>query len=471
MLLPIARVNRRVPWRSSLALSLLSFGAFGLAAGGCGAPAPNEQPDTTATTDIDPTTNDPTTTEQLPTTTGDNATTDIDGVPMGDGDGDSDTEETTGPMGVDGEFCNDFELEFLPNTPTVFILVDQSSSMFETINVNGTQTNLWDPMKAGVLEVVEALQSEVRFGFATYTGTQTMCTGIQTSTAIAENNFDVIKAAYDGQKDIMIPNDFQSKGETPTPAALMEVTNLLLADPSPGERFIFLVSDGEPDFCEDNWGDCAVDATIAALQYAHAQGIKSFVFGIENDNIKNPDFFDFFAQGGVGEAPNWSEGLDVLPYSGALQSKCEGSATVPLWAELRELNGHAPPAEGCDPKPPEGNTACYVPAATYSETGGTATAYMDADPAAIAASILNEVEMLKSCVIDVNFAVAEGAKDKGEIYVGDLTVPIAQEDWRLNTESQIELLGASCDKWMLPETSEFFAGFPCEVIEEKPIIR
>src|SRR5690242_11496586 len=181
MLLPIARVNRRVPWRSSLALSLLSFGAFGLAAGGCGAPAPNEQPDTTATTDIDPTTNDPTTTEQLPTTTGDNATTDIDGVPMGDGDGDSDTEETTGPMGVDGEFCNDFELEFLPNTPTVFILVDQSSSMFETINVNGTQTNLWDPMKAGVLEVVEALQSEVRFGFATYTGTQTMCTGIQTS--------------------------------------------------------------------------------------------------------------------------------------------------------------------------------------------------------------------------------------------------------------------------------------------------
>src|SRR6478609_8097478 len=382
MLLPIARMKRPAPWRSSLACSLLSFAAFGLTAGGCGAPAPTEQPDTTATTDIDPTTSDPTT-EPDPTTTGDNGTTDIDGVPDTTATSDE-PEETTGPLGVDGEFCNDFELEFLPNTPTVFILVDQSSSMFETINVNGTQTNLWDPMKAGVLEVVEALQSDVRFGFATYTGTQTMCTGIQTSTPIAENNFDVIKAAYDGQKDIMVPNDFQTKGETPTPAALLEVTNLLLADPSPGERFIFLVSDGEPDFCEDNLGDCAVDATIAALQYAYSQGIKSFVFGIENDNIKNPAFFDYFAQGGAGEAPSWSEGLDVMPYSSPLQSKCEGSVTASPepWAQLRELNGHAPPAESCgDNFPSEtGNTACYMPAATYSEAGGTAMAYMDPDP-------------------------------------------------------------------------------------------
>jgi len=470
MLLPIARMKRLAPWRSSLACSVLSFAAFGLTAGGCGAPAPTEQPDTTATTDIDPTTGDPTT-EPDPTATGDNGTTDIDGIPETSATSDE-PEETTGPLGVDGEFCNDFELEFLPNTPTVFILVDQSSSMFETINVNGTQTNLWDPMKAGVLEVVEALQSDVRFGFATYTGTQTMCTGIQTSTAIAENNFDVIKAAYDGQKDIMVPNDFQTKGETPTPAALLEVTNLLLADPSPGERFIFLVSDGEPDFCEDNLGDCAVDATIAALQYAYSQGIKSFVFGIENDNIKNPAFFDYFAQGGAGEQPSWSEGLDVLEYSSPMQSKCDKRPEAQTWADLREINGHAPPAESCGTnQPPEGNTACYMPAATYSEAGGTAMAYMDPDPSAIATSILTEVEMLKSCVIDVNFAVADGAKDKGEIYVGDLTVPIAQEEWRLNTPSQIELLGASCDKWLLPDTSEFFAGFPCEVIEEKPIIR
>lgn len=467
ILTPIRGLRRRA-WRPSLVLSSAAFTGIGLLAGACGAPAPPDG-DGTATTDIDPTTSDPTTDTQDPTTNGGNDTSDIGDIPMGDGD---DEEETTGPLGVDGEFCSDFELQFLPQTPTVYILVDQSSSMFETINVGGTQTNLWDPMKAGVLQVVEALQADVRFGFATYTGTNAMCTGIQTSTPIAVNNFEAIKTAYDAQKDIMIPNDFQTKGETPTPAALLDVTELLLADQSPGERFIFLVSDGEPDFCEDNWGDCAVDATIAALQYAHAQGIRSFVFGIENDNIKNPAFFDYFAQGGSGEAPSWTEGLEVLPYSSPLQSKCEGSATVPLWAELRELNGHAPPADSCGTnRPPEGNTNCYMPAATYSAAGGTATAYMDADPAVIAENILTEVEMLKSCVIDVNFEVADGAKDKGEIYVGDLVTPIAAADWRLNTPSQIELLGVSCDKWLMPETSDFFAGFPCEVIEEKPIIR
>lgn len=481
MILSSPRRKSLSKWRTSLAHSalsrtacVLSCTALSLSVGACGAPARDVGDGdtgfqiTTATTDS--------TTE---TTTSDGSTTtDSSGdsgfhIPddPGDGDGDTDTDGTTGPLGVDGEFCSDFAIEFVTRVPKVYILVDQSSSMFTPVNVGGVQTNLWDPLKAGVLDVVEALQDDVRFGFATYTGTQTMCTGIQTNTPIDRHNFDAIKAAYDSQTDIMVPNEFNTKGETPTPAALLDVVETLLADEVPGDAYIFLVTDGDPDFCDDNLGDCAVDATIAALQYAYAQGIKSFVFGIDNTNIKNPAFFDFFAQGGAGEAPNWTEGLDVLAYSSALQSKCEGSASVPLWSELRELNGHAPPADSCgtNQPPEEGNTACYAPAGTYSAAGGMATAFLDPDPTSIASQILTEVEALKSCLIEVNFAVEAGQEDKGEVYVGNLAEPIPANEWRMTSSSTVELLGASCDLWLSPDTVDFFAGFPCEVIEEQPI--
>ena len=68
--------------------------------------------------------------------------------------------------GPDGDDCNEVELSFASRTPSVFILVDRSSSMFER--------GLWSPLKEGVLAVVEALDDEVRFGFSSYTGAQGM---------------------------------------------------------------------------------------------------------------------------------------------------------------------------------------------------------------------------------------------------------------------------------------------------------
>jgi hypothetical protein len=446
--------------------------AVGLAAGACGAPPAPSGENTTSS--------EPTgivTSGEATTSSGSGGHDGSSGIDASSATGDPTTEEeetgavtTTGPLGVDGEFCSDFEIEFLARTPTVFVLVDQSSSMFDVINSGGGTTNLWDPMKAGVLAVVEQLQADVRFGFATYTGTQSMCTGIQTSTPIAENNFEAIKTSYDALKDVKVGNDTSTKGETPTPAAVHAVTDLLLADPSPGDRYIMLVSDGEPDFCDDNLGKCAADATIAALQYAHSKGIKSFVFGIENANIDDPLLFDFFAQGGAGESPDWEVGLDVTAYSSVLESECADRPVAAKWAELQGLLGNAPPADACGTnQAPEGNVECYQPAANYDALGGTATAFMDADPEALAEQIFTQVEALKSCVIEVNFAVNAGSESLGEIYVGDLTTPIPAADWRMNTPSQVELLGASCDLWLLEETKDFFAGFPCEVIVEQPI--
>ncbi len=60
--------------------------------------------------------------------------------------------------------CNKVEIEFAPRVPSVFILVDRSSSMFER--------NLWAPLKDGVLAVIDRLDEEIRFGFSSYTGAQ-----------------------------------------------------------------------------------------------------------------------------------------------------------------------------------------------------------------------------------------------------------------------------------------------------------
>jgi hypothetical protein len=32
----------------------------------------------------------------------------------------------------------------------------------------------------------------------------------------------------------------------------------------------------------------------------------------------------------------------------------------------------------------------------------------------------------------------------------------------MNSETELELLGAACEKWLDPNVTDFFAGFACE---------
>lgn len=163
--------------------------------------------------------------------------------------------------------CNKVEIEFAPQVPSVFILVDRSSSMFER--------SLWDPLKAGVLAVVQQLEKEIRFGFSSYAGTAgTQCPELTTIVPIAELNYAAIKRAYDA---IAKP---QLKGETPTSLALQEVTKTLLQQPKNSPNYIVLVTDGEPDFCDDPNVTCSRDAVVGAAQAAHAQGVGTFIFSV-----------------------------------------------------------------------------------------------------------------------------------------------------------------------------------------------
>src|SRR5690606_382180 len=134
--------------------------------------------------------------------------------------------------------CNQVEINFESKVPAVFILVDRSSSMFER--------GLWEPLKNGVLSIVEQLDRDVRFGLSSYTGQAGgTCPDLTSTVMVTDDNFASIKSAYDA---ITAPN---YKGETPTARSIDEVVKVLAKEPASTPKFILLVTDGEPDFCDD----------------------------------------------------------------------------------------------------------------------------------------------------------------------------------------------------------------------------
>lgn len=411
-------------WRTSLAATALGSAALGMTAGGCGAPE-RELGDG----DSGSGTSSGKTSGGTATSGSGNDSGFV--IPVLTGDGDGDDETTTEAMGVDGEFCSDFAIEFLAQTPTVYVLVDRSGSM------GSTQENFWVPLRDALLPAVETLQAEVRFGFGTYTSTMMSQCDEPTSVLddlgiITENNYAAIAEKYNSYPD---PNG----GDTPTGAALLDVMDILLADDAPGEKYIVLVTDGNPDLCNNGNVKCFQDALVGTLQQVRAAGIETIIFGLEaKQQPLDAEIMTVFANAGAGQPVAWAQGVPnpMQQNQSAIQNECAG-----------QLLG------------------------TYSAVGGTAGAFLSADPAALVTNLQGKVAGLKSCIIDVNFAVDAGSESKGEIYVGDLTTPIAASDWRLNSASQIELLGNSCELWKLKETVNFFAGFPCDVITEVPIIR
>ena len=346
-----------------------------------------------------------------------------------------DTDPKGGPDGK--EYCQEADVDFKPRTPTVFVLVDRSGSIYGL--------NLWDALRDGVLPVVEELQSDVRFGFGTFTGTQQTCTGLEMpATLPALDNYEAIAATYTGLGSVPP----EGKLETPTAFAIQQATDVLLADTeAPGERFILLgTGDADPDFCNDPPPQCGADATVASLQIAHSKGVNTLVFAIEHDGLAQPDWFHYYAQAGLGQQPDWPDGLEVGTYNGKLDSECNSHA---YWTTMKTENGNE----------------AFLPAGHYSAEGGSAMAFLNDNVVEIAAGIKAKVEGLKSCVFnlaDSNVEVKAGSESSGDIYVDDEIIP--QDQWRMNDPTTLELLGEACETWQRPEVSKFFAGFPCDAI-------
>jgi hypothetical protein len=353
------------------------------------------------------------------------------GVDLGSGGNGTGSGDGTGPDGQ--KFCQAAPYKFEPQTPTVYVLVDRSGSIFGL--------NQWGPLRDAVLPVIQELQADVRFGFGTYSGTQASCVGLEDMGSIGLNNYDAI-AGYYGN----LGQPVQQPQETPTAQAIDQTVELLGNDAgAAGPKAILLVTaDDDNDFCDNPAVECGNDAVISAVQVAHDAGVKTFVFGLDNGGIDHPEWFDYWAQAGQGEQPNWADALNITQYNGKVYDACN---SLTPWKTRWTALGRGG----------------FNPIGLYSTAGGTAKAFLSADTTAVANEIRSKVQGLKNCIFDLsasNVEVKEGAE--GTIYVNNEIIP--DDQWKMNSPTVLELTGDACTNWLKPEVTDFFAGFACEAL-------
>jgi hypothetical protein len=83
-------------------------------------------------------------------------------------------------------------------------------------------------------------------------------------------------------------------------------------------------------------------------------------------------------------------------------------------------------------------------------------------------TLASTIAGVRSCVFDLQGRVKIDLKlaDTGDVQIDGVKVPFGGNDgYRLNSETQIELLGAACQRLRLPETKKVFIDFPCEAVE------
>lgn len=342
---------------------------------------------------------------------------------LGDGSG-SDQDAGAGHDCDPQPGCNDLAVEFESLTPTVMILVDRSSSMFDI--PFGDSPNRWQPLKdalVGENGVVRQLQDSVRFGFATYTHQQ--INGIEgcpliDSVEIAENNYDPIKGLYDTvsiDPATTGPDKQLYKGETPTGAAINSVLPILEADTNPGPKFLMLVTDGEPDTCATPDPQCGQDEAIAAVQSAYDQGIQTFVVGVGDIGLEH---LQDLANAGTGQ-----------PVAQREPNDCGETGTL----------------------------------ATYSAEGGNAQYHKPSDPDALRRDIGGVIGSVRSCEFTLNHEVDLDTVGQGTVLLNCEEVPHDDPNgWRMNSSTELELLGSSCNGVKTAVDPFVYITFPCDVI-------
>jgi hypothetical protein len=366
---------------------------------------------------------------------------------------------SAGDSGAAGHYaCMQGQYSFVPKTPTVFLLVDQSGSMFGCRTNGGAKSGTanecanhadtsWYPLRDGVLQVVQQLGAEVRFGFSAFTGEagDAMCPMMAPVTP-ALDNYQPIADRYNALKP-------PRKGETPTRNALAQVGALLAADQAPGEKFILFVTDGQPDYCDDGNELCPPDSVVGELQTLAKGGIKTLVFGISSPLTTISDtVLAGFANAGAGQPV-----ARLVPDVNAIFDQCAG---VPGWAADFATTGK---------QATQGHTiGDYDPAG-----GGTAKVYKPdlTNQQALVGSIRNALSGVKSCVFDLSnldgkkITVDQTQLPRARVIVMGTEVPLDDANgWHMTSDTQLELSGTSCDLWRKPENMTIDFQFPCEAI-------
>lgn len=241
--------------------------------------------------------------------------------------------------------CADVHLTATPVTPTVMLIVDQSSSMTWGFGSGTRWGALKDSLLADSTGLISELQSNVKFGLAMYSSRDSDDDGridegsvcpMLTTVAPAMNNFDAIAATY-GPANVI--------DETPTGDSINAVLDSLEVDADSDETTVFIVAtDGEPDTCSVPNPKTGQDEAIAAVTRAFGSGVRSYILSVGSD-ISTGHLQDM-ANAGVGmasgeTAPYWVAGGDT-----GLRDALREIIGNTLSCEV-ELEGTLDPAMAC----------------------------------------------------------------------------------------------------------------------------
>jgi hypothetical protein len=333
--------------------------------------------------------------------------------------------------------CNDAFTAFEAETPTVLLLVDRSSSMFDQ-TFTGSD-NRWDATQAALVGsggVITNLEQSISFGLATFTHQQAngeaQCPQLGGLDAgFALGNATALSAVLDAAAYNPIDDgggsDTAYKGETPTGAAVEAAAARLAPVAAAGPTYLVLITDGMPDTCGLADPQCGQDAAIAAVQGAHAQGIETRVVGVALSEAEETNYLQQLANAGVGEPV-----VEV-----ARPADCDGHE-----AEL-----------------PGGGAS-----ASYSASAGSAPFEQAGDADALATSMARTVQGLRSCTVTLTDTIVDPTSASlGQVQLLDRILTYGDANgWALPSPTQVELTGTACADFRAASGTPLLISFPCD---------
>jgi hypothetical protein len=238
--------------------------------------------------------------------------------------------------------------------------------------------------------------------------------------------------------------------------SIRAATKALMADTTPGAKYIIFITDGQEDFCDDALEICASDSTVGALQAAYTAEVKTIVFGLQTTQFNLPaGVLQAFANAGAGEStvPGLASGLDTT----AIFDQCQG---VTPWKTDLTASGH-PTTRG--------------PTATVGTYGTTAGPTKPFQPNASESTMLvtqlsQALAGVKSCTFDlkdvngVAIKVDTSKLNQAHVLIQGTEVPLsATNGWNVDVSDPTTLIfsGAACTTWRLPGSTNLDLQFPC----------
>jgi hypothetical protein len=352
----------------------------------------------------------------------------------------------------------------MPKAPSVVLLIDRSGTMFDCLSTASVEPSCatkpdtaWEAARVAAESVLGKLQDQIRFGFAAYTGAAGGTCPILNKVSPQLQNKAAIATVYDGLP--FPPNSTVSgqKFEGPAGAAMNQIVAELAADTGPGDKVIVYVTRGTADFCDDSSQLCGPDSLVGAMQKGVARGIRTVVVGLLPlpSFVASSEILETYANAGAGEPtkPAVSAASDV----NAIYDQC--NSTAPWRAEF--LAG----APECTSISCRGRGI-----GTYQTSSGPTKPYKAnaADAVDLEAQMAAAVASAKACTFDLggsSWQLDTTKLSQAKVLLGGTEIAFNDPNgWKVNTTTQIELVGSACFNWRKPDVNVDFQ-FPCSVLE------